>query len=144
MRKSFGIEKPRSFVFKPHAALAVAKRLSESPCCCCRHKVVWIDCPLANSTQLNSKGYTKAASLFLLFWQLEPNIAEPHCAQCSTLWQMFELWLLAHACGFDADQHLCLLDKLPRYLVFHNGLMVPLLQSGCKLCWSCQHLPFQK
>ena len=26
---------------------------------------------------------------------------------CSTLWQMFELWLLAHACSFDADKHPC-------------------------------------
>ncbi len=31
----------------------------------------------------------------------------PHCAQCFTLWQMFELWLLAHVCGFDPDKRPC-------------------------------------
>ncbi len=29
------------------------------------------------------------------------------CAQCSTLWQMFEVWLLAQACSFDADKRPC-------------------------------------
>ena len=65
-----------------------------------------------------------------------PEYGSPHCAQCSTLWQMFELWLLAHvscchACGFDADKHPSFLRSLSFFVImyaqlkfFANGFLV--------------------
>ncbi len=86
------------WVFKPRSALAASEAAYLS-----HHAIlvvvvvvvvidraVWIDHPfhLASSRQLNSKGYTKVASLFLLFRQLESNMAAlnvlsaPPCGKC--------------------------------------------------------------
>ena len=55
----------------------------------------------------------------------------PQCAQCSTLW-LFELWLLAHACGFDADKHPCFLEI---QLAAFDLCFAKTRHFVCGVCW---------